>query len=352
LAVVSLAAGIGGGLARLGVSPAPTIAISHHAVLMVAGFLGTVISLERAIAWGRAAGYAAPASSAAAGTMLLAGWTAAASAFWIVAACFLLLTSVALVRRQPMIHTVLLAIAAALWLAGQSAFAAGASSGVPEAWFGFLVLTIAAERLELTRLLPPRRLAAATFRPVVALLIAAVGASFVDPLSGALAFGSALIGLAVWLGCFDVARRTVHASGLARFTALALLAGYAWLAVGGAAWIALALGASAARDLALHAIALGFVFSMVLGHAPIVVPAIARAQLRFNAGLYLPLVLLHGSLLLRVTLGARSPEWRGAAGALNALAIAAFAGMLLRALERRTAAGIMMDPPDIASSRS
>ena len=35
----------------------------------------------------------------------------------------------------------------------------------------------------------------------------------------------------------DVARRTVRATGLARFAALAMLAGYAWLALAGAVWL-------------------------------------------------------------------------------------------------------------------
>ena len=39
--------------------------------------------------------------------------------------------------------------------------------------------------------------------------------------------------LAVWLFRYDIARRTVLQSGLTRFIALCLLAGYGWLAVGG-----------------------------------------------------------------------------------------------------------------------
>jgi hypothetical protein len=81
-----------------------------------------------------------------------------------------------------------------------------------------------------------------------------------------------------------------------------LLAGYAWLAVGGGLFL---IGAplqpgSAAYDVALHALGLGFVFSMVLGHAPIIFPAVLRVNVPYNAAFYAPLALLHGSLLLRV----------------------------------------------------
>ena len=40
---------------------------------------------------------------------------------------------------------------------------------------------------------------------------------------------AALLGLAIWLMAFDIARRTIAASGLSRYMAACLLAGYAWL---------------------------------------------------------------------------------------------------------------------------
>ena len=54
---------------------------------------------------------------------------------------------------------------------------------------------------------------------------------------------------------------------------------------------------SPARDAALHAAAVGFVFSMVFGHAPIIVPAIMRVTLPYWPAFYVPLVMLHASLL-------------------------------------------------------
>jgi len=62
-ALASLVAALWGGLLLLGL-PVPTITgttASQHGVLMVLGFLGTVISLERAVALGRPWGFLAPA---------------------------------------------------------------------------------------------------------------------------------------------------------------------------------------------------------------------------------------------------------------------------------------------------
>jgi hypothetical protein len=100
--------------------------------------------------------------------------------------------------------------------------------------------------------------------------------------------------------------------------AVALLAGYAWLALGGLAWAAMAAGL-AARDAALHAVGLGFVLSMVMAHAPVILPAVAGVRLAFGPWFYAPLALLHASLVLRLAVAP-------AAGAtLNALALLLFA---------------------------
>lgn len=59
---LSLIAGIWAGLVRLGWRlPVPSVAaMSDHGALMIGGFLGTLISLERAVALARGWAYAAP----------------------------------------------------------------------------------------------------------------------------------------------------------------------------------------------------------------------------------------------------------------------------------------------------
>ncbi|MEO3827408.1 hypothetical protein [Actinomadura sp. B10D3] len=103
-----------------------------------------------------------------------------------------------------------------------------------------------------------------------------------------------------------VARRTVRSPGLPCYAAACLLAGYLWLAVAGT--IRLAAGRpsnSGLYDAALHAVFLGFVMSMVFGHAPVILPAVLRVRLPYHPVLYAPLVLLHASLLVRNAFGGR-----------------------------------------------
>jgi hypothetical protein len=125
-------------------------------------------------------------------------------------------------------------------------------------------------------------------------------------------------------------------AGLTRFIAICLLSGYFWLAAGGAVIAAAGLApGSPAYDAALHALLLGFVFSMVFGHAPIIFPAVLRVAVPYHPVFYAPLVLLHASLALRVG-GAMANafdamRW-GALG--SALALLGFIGVTVSAVVR------------------
>jgi hypothetical protein len=138
--------------------------------------------------------------------------------------------------------------------------------------------------------------------------------------------GIALLLFAAWLARYDLARRTVHDRGLSRYTAVCLLSGYAWLATAGLAMAANGLvPGTPSYDLALHALFVGFVFAMVFGHAPIIVPAVLRVALPYSAAFYLPLVLLHAGVALRVAGDlAQAPSTLAAGGIANAVAIVAF----------------------------
>ena len=338
-----LLAGAIGGLARLGIAIAAPSAAASHAALMTGGFLGTVISLERAIALGKPFAYAAPLASSLGAVLLLFGWREAGLLVSLAAPIVLAAASIALLRRQPEAHMALLLAAAVAWGVGNALHLAGAAPDACAAWwFAFLVLTIAAERLEMTRLMRRPRAAAPLFHGAVALVLLGACALAGGSAAGGVIFGAGLAALAAWLGAFDIARRTVRGEGFARYSALALIAGYAWLAVAGIAWMAMARN-GAWRDAALHALGLGFVFSMILAHAPVVVPVVARRRMRYTPAFYAPLLLLHASLALRLAGGASVPlrQW---GGLLTLLALLAFAGTLALALgpRPRTGAGPAM----------
>ncbi|MFT7723627.1 MAG: hypothetical protein QM788_12505 [Roseateles sp.] len=328
--LAALAAGIAGGLLRAGVAlPAGGAwlgaAVSAHAFLVICAFMGTVIGAERAVAVKRWPAWLPPLASGAAGLVLLAGRPAGAA--WLAVGASLGFVGVNLVvlGRQAALHTALLLAAALAWAAGCLLHALAVLPGaVVPLWFCFLTLTIAAERLEMTRLMRRRQAAAPALAGILAAMVLGAALSGVQGGLGGLLYGLSLAALAAWLLAFDIARRTLRAQGLSRYMAVCLLLGYAWLFAAGLAWGGAALGLPL-RDAALHALALGFVFSMMLGHAPVILPAVARVKLRFGRAFYLPLALLQASLALRL-LGGGVDARLLAAGALgNAAAIAAFA---------------------------
>jgi len=337
LVVMSLISGIVGGLARWGLTlPSPlqapwtTQALAWHAALMIGGFLGTVIGIERAVALRTQWAFTAPACSASAVLFLLMDSArVGALLLWLASVAFIAVNTV-IVHRQSARHTWLLLLSAVTWLLGNTLFMTqGIGEGTLSAWFAFLVLTIAAERLEMTRLMRLHRTALPCLTLVLGLLMAGVICSMGWPLGGGLMYGLALLTLAIWLATFDIARRTVRAQGLSRYMAICLLNGYAWLAVSGVAWAACAAGWPS-RDAALHALGLGFIISMVMGHAPVILPAVAGIKLHFDHRFYAPLGLLNLSLILRFMPGLPL-SWHATGPALNAAAIGLFVLIVISA---------------------
>ena len=338
LVATILVTAVSGGLLRTGVF---VPALSHagwlpyagawHAALMICGFLGTVIAIERAVAVKLPGAYLAPLSAALGGVCLLLDRPVAGAWLLVLAAIVFGWVNVVVVRRQPLPHTKLLLAAGGAWLVGNLLFATGQdTTAVLPWWFAFLVMTIAAERLEMTRLMRQRPAAPWLLLAVLAAMAAGAAWSWLSPRDGGVLYGASVVLLAWWLVTYDIARRTVFADGLSRYMAVCLLGGYLWLAIGGVAWIATALGVPA-RDIALHAIGLGFIFSMMMGHAPVILPAVARVKLEFGWPFYVPLAALHLSLALRLGAGAIDVAQRASGAALNAASIALFAATMVGA---------------------
>jgi len=330
-AVLSAAWGIWLGLLRLGWAlplPWPDQLILHGP-LMIGGFLGTLVGLERAIGIARPWAYAAPAASAAGALLLVSGTTGTAGALLITAASAIVTAIfIVIVRAQPSLFAATMLAGSASWLIGNALWSSGyAIFRVVFWWIAFLVLTIAGERLELNRLLRPAGAVRAAFVAAVVVVVAGVAATERAPAAGVRLTGVGLAAVCGWLAVNDIARRTVRQPGVTRYIAISMLLAYCWLGVGAA--VAIVTGAfepGPAHDAILHAIFLGFAISMVFGHAPIVLPAITGLTLRFRPTFYAPLVLLQLSMAVRLVgdlieeLG-RNRAW---GGLLNAFALLMF----------------------------
>ena len=145
--------------------------------------------------------------------------------------------------------------------------------------------------------------------------------------------GVGLIALGLWLLRYDLARKTIRQAGLPRFIAACLLPGYVWLIVAGVlwAWRADAFAGGPLYDAMLHSLLLGFVFSMIFGHAPVILPAVMNVAMAYRRAFFAHLALLHAGLILRVAGDlAFNPALRMWGGMLNVIAILVFLGNTVR----------------------
>jgi hypothetical protein len=309
-----------------------------HGPLMVVGFLGTLIGLERALALKRWWAYGIPVlSGASALSALLAAPPQLAASLAAVASILMVAVFITLYRQYPSEHFIIMALSALAWLGGNALwFTNAAVFAVVPWWVGFLVLMIAGERLELSRLRQPTALIRRGFHGCVAVILVGLACSLFDFPAAVRVSGFGFLALALWLLRYDLAWQSTQQSGLPRFMAFSLIAGYLWLAAGGILWIIFAqfFSAGLTYDAMLHAIFLGFVFSMIFAHAPIILPTITGLRLPFQRVFYLHAGLLHLSLLARISGDiSQSLSLQQWGGLLNVVAVLLFLVNNVRAVK-------------------
>jgi hypothetical protein len=331
-AALALLSGLDAGLLLLGV-PAP-VNLERlpevHGMLLVIGFVATLVSLERASALGRWYGYAAPALLAAGAVCtltpllpLIVGKAVLAAGM----AAFMFLY-VPLWRRQFDAPLLTQLLATGCGLAASIMWIGGVAMAHLIPWLiGFLVLTIAAERVELARITIGKsagtRLLVHAYAVTVSLLIGVAYAQL-----GAIMLGLSLLALVAWLAVHDVARHTVKAQGATRYMAACILCGYVWLFL---ASIVLLFGlpesGSPAYDAVIHASFLGYTFSMIMAHATTILPAVLHINLPYRWPFWIPICVLQAGLLLRIWVGdgLSSDTALKTGGVLNVVALLLFA---------------------------
>ena len=344
-AVLALLAALWAGLVRMGWSlpPVDLNLAMLHGPFMINGFLGLVIGLERAVALASLGQprrvvwpYLAPICLGA-GTLVLL-FSGRAGALMITLGSGVLVAALGvIIARHTALFSLTMGAGALSWLIGNALWAIGQPIDTLIVWWmGFPLLTIIGERLELSRILRLSRRSQQLFGAACALFgIGAVASLFHADLGMRIA-GLGELACALWLLRYDIARQTVRRPGMPRFIALCLLTGYAWLGVSGL--LTLGLGATYGGpyyDAELHTLLIGFVFSMIFGHALIILPAVLELPITFNARSYLPLVLLHLSLLLRVAGDLLLlPAVRQWGGMLNAITLLLFFGLTIHTVVR------------------
>jgi hypothetical protein len=174
---LALLAGMWAGLVRLGwgLPPLQPELVAAHGPLMVSGFLGLMIGLERAVALGRGWAFGAPVLAGLGALALVVGLPDAVGAGALVCSSLVLVAVLGRIwRLRPEWPSTLLMLGALAWLVGNLLWLAGRPVLLLVPWWaGFLVFTIAGERLELAQVLLPARSRLALLRASLLVLAGA-----------------------------------------------------------------------------------------------------------------------------------------------------------------------------------
>ena len=281
-----------------------------HGALMVFGFLGTAISLERAVAYR-------------AGSPKHPRWAFAAPLFSVIANFLVAVTvlsplPVEYTRILPGLSwTLSLIILSAVYVgvyARQHSFAVliqlmGAVIGACSAllwtrldsdiltpwWLMMLVLTIVGERLELAHVAFIHPVAKPGLVCVSAAILISLACSLIAPSWGYSLLGLCTLTLLVLMFLFDTARKTYRVPGVTGFMGISMLVAYFWGLCASLTWIVSNSGGLAGSslwwDFAVHSLAVGFIMTMVVAHVCVIVPSIIHRSMPFHPILWLPLAL-------------------------------------------------------------
>ena len=273
LVLLGLLGGISGGWIRLGspIIPIPESGV-NHGLLMVGGFLGTLISIERAMVMKKKAWLFIPFLSGISAIFFMIGEAQAGMIALLAGSLGLSAIMQVQVIRHTHFDSILLYLGAVSWFVGNFfAWHFGMIAAGSSWWIGFLLFTIVGERLELSQFLPVPSWSKKALGALLGLFF--IGLTLPFHGWGNEVMGLAVLLISVWLLVFDMAKVAARKKAQFRYIGVGLRLGYLWL---GAQGLILLLMESHPLfyDLVLHTFFLGFTFSMIWAHAPIIFPTI------------------------------------------------------------------------------
>jgi hypothetical protein len=324
LIALSLLIGIWTGWIRIGWNFPFTQNTGDHGALMVGGFIGTLICLERTSNFKDKIALLVPFVNALSIIFFLIKLPHIAFWFLLAGSIGLTLIYLKLYYEFSEIYILIMTAGAFCYLIGNIILIK--TNFYPSAamwWIAFLYFTILGERLELSRYLQIKAIHKITL--IILLAVYIVGILIPFHSSGGYVTALSLIGSALWLYKYDMAKKSLQRGGQHFYSGVVLLTGYFWLIITGL-FMAYGSYSGIVYDAVIHSFFLGFVFSMIFAHAPIILPGVLKLQINiFNRSLYFWFVLLQVSLIIRI-LGSvvTSTDFKMIGGITNGIAILGF----------------------------
>ncbi len=299
LIVIMLLTAIWSGWIRIGFSLPVSNVAAQHGTLMINGFLASLIFLERAVTFKNKLVLLLPFVNSLSIAALITGYSFIAQSITI--ACsfgFLVMCAYFISQYKELYYYVFFTGAFCLLTGNVILQKTHLYPAAVTWWMNFLLFTIVAERLELSRFLPVNRTRQALL--IIALSFIVISSFIPFHSDGNLAYAIATSGVALWLLKYDMAFKSIRSKGQHRYSGLLLIIGYAWLLITSILVLTEHLFAFG-YDAVLHSFFIGFVFSMIFSHAPIILPAIAKLPLKiYRPILYVWFALLQISLVIRI----------------------------------------------------
>jgi hypothetical protein len=331
--VMALLSAIWTGWIRIGWYLPVSSSAGQHGALMIGSFLSSLIFLERAITFKQKWVLLLPLLNASSGIAFLVDKPLLGQ--WLLltgSAGFLAMCTYFIYKYKELYYYVFWAGAFTLLTGYATLLKTHFYSAAVPWWIAFLLYTIVAERLELSRFLAINKRKQYSLLAVLFVLMLSLFLPFHG--WGRFIFPLAIVSTAVWLLRYDMAWHSISIKGQHRYSAWLLITGYIWLLVTGLLFFVsdqFAFG----YDAALHSFFIGFTFSMIFSHAPIILPAIIKQPIKlYRPVLYVWFALLQLSLLIRVYGDlAGHFQLRKSGGLVNGLAMLLFflsIGVILR----------------------
>ncbi len=329
-AVLNLIAGIWAGLIRLGWNLPLTPVAVHHGAIMVGGFLATLIALEKAIPLKRNIALVVPVISALSLLMAVPGYYHTGLYFLIAGSVGLFIIHASYLYLHPRdLSIVLMLVGAGSLIVGNAMLIR--TQFYPASfpwWMGFLLFTITAERIELSKFLPVSTIAKYLLLSFLALFLLGLLIPFHG--IGKYISAASMIGIAIWMLKHDVMRIGLKKKGLTRFSSISLLIANGWLIVNGILLMSMP-DTAFSYDILVHSFFIGYTFAMIFAHGPIILPGVLGIISKpYHPILYASLFLVQGSLLLRMIADSLlNSEWRKMSGILTGAGILLYFATLI-----------------------
>ncbi len=290
-AMLSLVIGIITGWQRLGIRTTEMLPHEHHGALMTGCFLGGLVMLERAVSLGKRWSYAGSLLCAISLILFLIKLPVPAIAGIILASLIYLFMLIYQHFKEPDTSQLVAILGAFCLFTGNTLLLI--HNLYPLAvnwWMGFLLFTILGERLNLDRTTHKHK----RIHQLLAFLVFA-GLLLPFHLSGATVLGGSLVLTGTWL-MFSL-KFSDPRTPQKKFMMLASVMAFFWLITTGV----LMLSGAMFYDAQLHSFFVGFVFSMIFAHAPLMLPRVFKFEADlFHPVVYILLLALQAGLFVRV----------------------------------------------------